>query len=1572
MGETRLAGRYQPLEVIGRGGEATVLKAVDTRHDRLVALKVRVAPAGGSVDDLLAETRKLLALPPHSGLAHARDDFFDGDRHVLVLDWVDGVNLARLLAEEDDRGLPVSSVLHWVAQTAEALTVLHQHDVIHGDVKPANLILNHTGRIVLVDLGSSSTPLTATSRGGTPGFRAPEVAAGAPAAVARDVYSLAATAFTLLTGTAPADAAPAWDAIEPDVAAQIESALRAGLAIDPARRPATPGELVERLRAGWADQTPTGVGTVLMTDVVDSLKLWEQSPQRVPALLADMQLAVDRSVEAQGGRLLGATIEGDATISVFINALSALQAAIALQRSMNARYGVLRVRAGLATGELVVAEGDVIGPTVSRAARVRDFARPGEILLSASTADVVRLALPAGVELIALGPHALRGLDGNDEIAAVIAQGVSAPPDPARSPYPGLAPFAGDDADLFFGREEIVGRCIELFDRERFVAVVGASGSGKSSVVLAGIAPRLTEVIVVRPGTAPTRSLDEAGIPGHESAVLIVDQLEELVTICDDPAERAAFVGTVLSHPGGLVVTLRADLYGEFGAFPDLADRLASSQVLLGPLAAVDLVRAVQEPARRCGLDVEPGLTDIIAAELGDAPGALPLLGHALREAWLRREGRTITLAGYRASGGVDSAIAATAERALAELDREDQVIARRVLLRLVELRPDGEAGDPTRQRLLRTDLATDTATSRVLDTLVSSRLLIADQTTVELAHEAVCRAWPRLHAWLDEDRQWVRQLQHLATAARSWDSSGRPDGELYRGPRLEAAIESLQGHRDELTSTEIAFIEAGRAARDVDRDRDRRSTRRLRRLLAVAAAALGLAVAAGTVAVAQRRTAEERRDTADEQRRSSEVTRIGAQARDLVDDRLDLATLLAVEAHRHGGGTDALDALAGVLRAQPAIERFTSLGEGAVDAIDVGADGRRGAVLDDDALVRFSLPDLSTERAVSVPGATGVAVSPDSAKIAVTTPEGVTIVDAGTGEVDASLTARDVLGHGPREVLWVGPTSLGVRSALDLNILNVSAGDTAGELVEYFWVGRGAAIAVDAEGRRIAIGEEPAGLIDFATDSTVRVRDVSTGELIRSIEVPSARVSDLSFQPGGELLAVGTEDAGLYVLDTTNGETVSSRPSLVGAAGRFSPDGTELAVRDQAGAVAVIDPTTGDVLLPAVVHTGELRDVFFSPDGDALLVDAVTSVISVRIDGREPLATAPFGEPGEIPGAVRSDGEVVWAFRSALELSAEGNLDESESTAYRPADGTVVGTIRDMAYLYGPDDSWLYVGQDTGEALVADPMSGTTRYTSDWTWDRLVLSGTDAGMRIDVTVSFDGQVISVRRLPELTPAPNNLGPFDWDMLNYAISGDAQRLAFAILDDDGKVTLRVFDIASGDEVIEPIVWPDDQALPRSVAFTVDDSGLAIGDRAGRISQVDLTSGAVSPDHFPSLHGAVVYLQFAADGRLLAISQDGTIWMFDGVSRQPLGPPIVWATRPDGYSYQGGYLPSWDIAAKHLVVTDPQGLRSWNIDPTTWPAIACERAGRNLSRDEWARYMPADESYRPTCSQFPSG
>ena len=326
MDEHRIADRYEPIEVLGRGGEATVVKAVDTRHDRLVALKIRPMPPGETPEALFVEARALLSLPPHPGLAHARDDLFDRGRHVLVLDWVEGIEpraRARGGRSPGAPGLECVAVVRagrrgtdvpararrrtWRRQTGQPD---HRRHRSGRGRRPRLVVGPHVG----------------AARGGTPGFRAPEIAGEAVSTRAADVYSLGATAFALLTGEPPTGGVPMWNGVPSDVAARLETALRSALSIDPARRPASPGVLVERLRAGWDDETPTGVGTVMLTDVVGSTELWERTPQRVPALLADMQLAIDRSVEEHGGRRRGATAEGDTTIATFPNAVNAVRA----------------------------------------------------------------------------------------------------------------------------------------------------------------------------------------------------------------------------------------------------------------------------------------------------------------------------------------------------------------------------------------------------------------------------------------------------------------------------------------------------------------------------------------------------------------------------------------------------------------------------------------------------------------------------------------------------------------------------------------------------------------------------------------------------------------------------------------------------------------------------------------------------------------------------------------------------------------------------------------------------------------------------------------------------------------------------------------------------------------------------------------------------------------------------------------------------------------------------------------------------------------------------------------------
>jgi WD40 repeat protein len=862
MAERRIADRYEPVEELGRGGQATVVKAIDTRHGRLVALKVRAAPNGASAG-LLHEARTLLSLPAHPGLAHARDDLFDDGRHVLVLDWVDGVDLAHLLAARGRPGLPLSSVLRWAAQAAEALSVLHRHGVVHGDVKPANLILERDGRVVLVDLGSSSQPDGPAPDAGTSGFRAPEVAGGAIPTPLSDVYSLAATVYALLTGGPPTGAVPVWSGIDAEVAAQLESGVRAGLAIDPARRPPTAGAFVEQLRAGWQDSTPTGVVTVLLADVINAMRLWQREPNDAPALFAGFDLMVDRCVEAHRGRRVAGTgmHGGGPTSAVFANAVDAVSAAVELQRDVRAESDRLHLRIGMATGEPALTQGEVHGQVVNLAAAVRELARAGEVLISQTTADIVRRGLPDGVDLLRLGPHRLVDLDSTDDVSAVIANGVATPPDPTRSPYPGLAAFTTDHADLFVGREALIDRCHQLLVERGFVAIVGASGSGKTSLALAGVVPRLGGAVVIRPGNDPVGALQRADLDAHTGHPLVVDQLEELVTLCRNEEERARFAEAVLAHPGGTVVTVRADLYGELAGHSDLAERLADSQVLLGPMDEADVVRAIEEPARRCGFDVEAGLAETVVRELGHAPGALPLLGHALRETWLRRDGRVLTFEAYRASGGVDSAIASTADRALEALDDNRRLVARRVLLRMVELRRDGNDARrwASRQELIEMEPALAPA---VLAVLTDARLLVADDDQFTVAHEALLRAWPTLRRWIAAERSDLLERQDLRVDAERWVAAGRSEEDLYRGARLDMAL--AMGGRGGLTSQDEAFVEAGRLLRDRERSEARRRARRLRALAGVATVLAVVAAAVGVVALLQRDDAQQARASAE------------------------------------------------------------------------------------------------------------------------------------------------------------------------------------------------------------------------------------------------------------------------------------------------------------------------------------------------------------------------------------------------------------------------------------------------------------------------------------------------------------------------------------------------------------------------------------------------------------------------------------------------------------------------------------------------------------------------------------
>ena len=234
------------------------------------------------------------------------------------------------------------------------------------------------------------------------------------------------------------------------------------------------------------------------------------------------------------------------------------------------------------------------------------------------------------------------------------------------------------------------------------------------------------------------------------------------------------------------MIAMRADRLGGLAAHHCVARLVEQGLYLLGPMSEVDLRAAITGPAAAAGLLLEPGLVDLLVREVEGQPGALPLLSHALRRTWERREGRTLTVAGYRATGGIRGCVAQSAEHLYESLTVSQRPVLRQVLLRLVSA---GDAGEPVRARVSCSSLLTDPEREDIVQRLVTSRLLTVDRDTIQIAHESLVRAWPRLSTWLDDDVTGHRILRHVTASAEAWDSMARPDSELYRGIRLTHAL---------------------------------------------------------------------------------------------------------------------------------------------------------------------------------------------------------------------------------------------------------------------------------------------------------------------------------------------------------------------------------------------------------------------------------------------------------------------------------------------------------------------------------------------------------------------------------------------------------------------------------------------------------------------------------------------------------------------------------------------------------------------------------------------------------------
>ncbi|MDI5963431.1 NACHT and WD repeat domain-containing protein [Streptantibioticus silvisoli] len=430
------------------------------------------------------------------------------------------------------------------------------------------------------------------------------------------------------------------------------------------------------------------------------------------------------------------------------------------------------------------------------------------------------------------------------------------PDDGDAVPYRGLGRFEPAHADLFFGRDRLVAHLAAHVRAHRLVALVGASGSGKSSLLRAGLVPLLrtggdagapprpAAIRILTPGPHPFPGPAAALTPdrGDGDTVVLVDQFEELFTLCGDPGRRSAFLDLLMTavEPDSrlrVVIAVRADFFGRCAEHPRLAEALRHATLLVGPMEPAELRDVVVRPAATLGLTVERGLTARIVADAADKPGGLPLMSHALLETWRRRKGRTLTLAAYESAGGMQGAIARTAESVYRRLSAEQAATARRVLLRLVT---PGQGSADTGRPATREELVIDcragerTRCLEVVERLAGARLITLDGGTVTLAHEALLTAWPRLRGWIDAARDRLRLHRRLSADAGTWDELDHDPGALYRGSQLSAARAAFADpdHRDELTRGERSFLDASYESGESDQRHGARTARRIRVLI--------------------------------------------------------------------------------------------------------------------------------------------------------------------------------------------------------------------------------------------------------------------------------------------------------------------------------------------------------------------------------------------------------------------------------------------------------------------------------------------------------------------------------------------------------------------------------------------------------------------------------------------------------------------------------------------------------------------------------------------------------------------
>ncbi|MFF8833365.1 helix-turn-helix domain-containing protein [Streptomyces sp. NPDC015131] len=1191
----------------------------------------------------------------------------------------------------------------------------------------------------------------------------------------------------------------------------------------------------------------------------------------------------------------------------------------------------------------------------------------------------------------------------------VPAPGPAEPPDGA-CPYRGLAAFTPQDAGRFFGRERVTAALVErVFERVGSgpVLLVAPSGAGKSSLLNAGLVPAVRRpggfpmpgadawpVVVFTPTAQPVRELlertakvlgSDLGVgaeqvrerpeclldavhrltggrtpPGPDGRhpppvrpVLIVDQFEELFTLCPDEEERRAFVrvltSVATSRPEAtgfdaavVVIGVRADFTGACLDLPEPASLFTDGLFVLPPMTLAELRESVARPAELAGVSLEPGLVALLLRDAGlrdaaeRAPSsALPLVSHALLATWQRREGGTLTVAGYEATGGIQGAIARTAEDVFARLYPAEQRTIRRALVRLVHV---AEGTGATRRRMGRAalleQLADPDGAVAALDAFVRARLITMDRDTVEITHEALLHAWPRLRGWIRADRAGLLIHQQLVHAAADWEREGRDPSALYRGTRLEtvrAWADDLDG-ASRLGPREAAFLRAGQAEEERRARQARRQVRLQQRMLATLVVLLLLALTAGGVAYQQRANALD-------QERVARSQALAARSTSLAAGQPESSMLLAGEAYRTAPTTEARGALLST-QAQPFSARLSGH-TGPVNAVAFApGTARRGAVLasaSSDGTVRLWRPaDRRTTAVLTVPGRVrALAFAPDGRMLAATSTDGpVRLWDTSAPRAPAAVLPAVTAG------------ARAVAFAPRGRTLAVAGGDGTVRVWDVSGVGTGPARAAAPArpvasfaghtGRVNTLAYAPDGraLVSAGADRTVRLWDTSGGPAA-VLKGHTDEVLGASFAPDGRTVVTGGVDRTVRLWDVAGrraGATLTGHSDDVNAVGH-TPDGTMVVSASGDGTTRLWDVRSGRPTATLTGHTDYVLGVALDAGGGVLATAGFDQSVVLWDLGGSVLTSRPFTE--------------IWQ----TAYSPDGRL-----LATADADHTVrlwdVAGRRVVATLHGHREMVFSVAfSPDGRILASAGSDGTVRL-----WDvaarraLATLTGT-GGDVFAVAFSPDGRTLAsagsdraVRLWDVAARRPVAVLTGHTDFANdVAFSPDGRTLASA--GDD--LAVRLWDVAAR----RPLgTLTGHTGAVRGVAFAPDGRTLASSGNDGTVRLWDTRlrrPAGVLAGHSGSARG----IAFSPDGRTLASSgNDRTVRLWDVPGRRP------WAVLTGHTNAVWGIAFSGD--GRTVASSSNDGtVRLWNLDVGARLAEVCRVRGHGGSATREAAALP---------------